>query len=158
MSHNEDSNKEYRNYQQRDHENRDEQDKCDDCENADPYDPHEVNKWAHCFCLSIEVNNSVFKGAFTFKISTFKIHVDVLGSTTRAHRPVIIHKPNRLSAVVARRSFFHYVKAHSPSISLGCCTVFGLLANCVLEIQRQKGTSTPLKKYLLFLETAPNSD
>jgi hypothetical protein len=63
-----------------------------------------------------------------------------------------------LPAIVARRSLFLHVKAHTPSISLGCCTVFGLLANCVLEIQQQKGTSTPLKKYLLFLETAPNSD
>ena len=122
------SDEEYRDCKQRENHNRDEHDECDDCKNADPYDPHEVNKWAHCFCLSIEVNNSVFKGAFTFKIATFKIHVDVLGSTSRAHCPVVVHKSDRLPAIVARRSFFHHVKAHAPSISLGCDTVLGRLA------------------------------
>ena len=117
------SDEEYRKCQQREHQYRDEQDECDDCKNADPYDPHEVNKWAHCFCLSIEVNNSVFKGALTFKIATFKIHVDVFGSTSRAHRPVVVHKPNWLPAIVAGSSFFHHVKAHDPSIFHGYCTV-----------------------------------
>ena len=77
--------KEYRDCNQREHQYRDEQDECDDCKNADPYDPHEVNKWSHCFYLSIKVNKSVCKGALTFKISTFKIHVDVLGSTSSAY-------------------------------------------------------------------------
>ena len=117
------SDEEYRKCQQREHQYRDEQDECDDCKNADPYDPHEINKWAHCFCLPTEVNNSVFKGAFTFKISTFKIHVDVFSATSRAHCPVVVHKPNRLPAIIARGSFFHHVKAHVPSISVGYCTV-----------------------------------
>ena len=112
-----------RDCKQREHQYRDEHDECDDRENTDPYDPHEVNKWAHYFCLPIEVNNSVFQRALTVKIATFKIHVDVFSATTRAHRPVIIHKPNRLPAIVARHSFFHHVKAHAPTMSLGYCTV-----------------------------------
>ena len=88
------SDEEYRDCKQREHQNRDEQDKRDDRENADPYDPHEVNEWAHYSYLPIEMNNSVFKGAPTVKIATFKIHVDVFGSTTRAYRPIIVHKPN----------------------------------------------------------------
>jgi len=119
QSENQYSNEEHRNCQQREHQYRDEQDECDDCKNADPYDPHEIDKWAHCFRLSIEVSNSVLKRALTVKISAFKIHIDVFGATTRAHRPVIIHKPNGLPAVVAWRSFFHYVKAHTRSISCG---------------------------------------
>ena len=66
-----------------------------------------------------EVSDLVFKGAFTFKISTFKIHVDVFSATSRAHCPVVVHKPNRLPAIIARGSFFHHVKAHAPSIYLG---------------------------------------
>jgi hypothetical protein len=62
---------------------------------------------------------SVFKGTVTFKIATFEIHIDVLGSTSRAHRPVVVHKFNRLSAIIAGGSFFHYVKAHTRSISCG---------------------------------------
>ena len=120
----EDSDEEYRKCQQREHQYRDEQDECDDCKNADPYDPHEIDKWAHCFYLPIEVNNSVFKGALTVKIATFKIHVDVFGSTTRAHRPVVIHKPNRLPAIIAGGSFLHHVKAHTSSVSVGYYTVF----------------------------------
>ena len=117
------SDEEYRDCKQRENHNRDEHDECDDCKNADPYDPHEVNKWAHYFYLPIGVNNSVFKGALTVKISTFKIHVDVFSATSRAHCPVVVHKPNRLPAIIARGSFFHHVKAHVPSISLGYCTV-----------------------------------
>ena len=131
------SDEEYRKCQQREHQYRDEQDECDDCKNADPYDPHEIDKWAHCFYLPIEVGNSVFKGALTVKISTFKIHVDVLGSTTWAHRPVIIQKPNWLPAVVARRSFFHHIKAHDRSISLGCYMVS--LANLKFNAFPQPG-------------------
>ena len=112
-----------RDCKQREHQYRDEHYECDDREKADPYDPHEVNKWAHCFCLSIEVNNSVFKGAFAFKIATFKIHVDVFSATTRTQCPVVVHKPNRLPAIVAGGSFFHHVKAHVQSISPGYCTV-----------------------------------
>ena len=122
------SDEEYRKCQQREHQYRDEQDECDDCKNADPYDPHEVNKWAHCFCLSIEVNNSVFKGALTFKIATLEIHVDELGSTSRAHCPVVVHKPDRLPAIVTGGSFFHYVKAHKTSVSPGYGRVYRLLA------------------------------
>ena len=128
------SDEEYRKCQQREHQYRDEQDECDDCKNADPYDPHEIDKWAHCFYLPIEVNDSVFKGALTVKIATFKIHVDVFGSTTRAHRPVIVHKPRRLPAVVTGRSFFHYVKAHEPSVSPGYGRVYWLLALEYLDV------------------------
>ena len=117
------SDEEYRDCKQREHQYRDEHYECDDREKADPYDPHEVDKWANYFCLPIDLDNSVFKGAVTFKIATFKIHVDVFSATTRAHRPVIIHKPNRLPAIVAGSSFFHHVKAHTPSISIGYCTV-----------------------------------
>ncbi len=123
VSENQYSNEQYRDCNQQDHQYWDEDDECDDCKNADPYDPHEVNKWAHCFCLSIEVNNSVFKGALTFKIPTFKIHADVFSATTRAQCPVVVHKPNRLPAIVAGGSFFHHVKTHVESISLGYCTV-----------------------------------
>ena len=133
----EDSNEEYRKCQQREHQYRDEQDECDDCKNADPYDPHEVNKWTHHLYLPIEVNNSVFKGALTVKIATFKIHVDVLGSTTRADRPVIVHKPRRLPAIVTGRSFFHYVKAHATSVSPGYGRVHRLLAPEDLNIVHQ---------------------
>ena len=117
------SDEEYRDCKQREHQYRDEHYECDDREKADPYDPHEVDKWAHYFCLPIDVDNSVFKGAVTFKIATFKIHVDVFSATTRAHRPVIIHKPNWLPAIIAGGPFFHHVKAHRRSISCGYCMV-----------------------------------
>lgn len=84
------SDEEYRDCKQREHQYRDEHYECDDREKADPYDPHEVDKWAHYFCLPIDVDNSVFKGAVTFKIATLIIHVDVFGSTSRAHRPVVV--------------------------------------------------------------------
>ena len=60
------SDEEYRDCKQREHQYRNEHYECDDCKNADPYDPHEINKWAHCFDLSIDLINSVFKRTFTF--------------------------------------------------------------------------------------------
>ena len=84
------------------------------------------------------MNNSVFKGALTVKIATFEIHVDVLGLTTRAQRPVIIHESNRLPAVVAGSSFFHDVKAHEISVSPGYGRVDWLLAPEDLDVVLRK--------------------
>ena len=118
------SNEEYRDCQHRDHQDRKKQNERNDRKNINQYDSHEIARGAHSFDLPMDVNNSVFKRAFTFEIAAFEIHVDVFSSTTRAHRPVIVHKPDGLPAIVARRSFFHHIKAHPPSISLGYYTVF----------------------------------
>ena len=117
------SDEEYRDCQHRDHQDRKKQNERNDRKNINQSDSHEIDKGAHSFDLSMDVNNSVFKRAFTFEIAAFEIHVDVFSSTTRAHRPVIVQKPNWLPAIVARRSFFHHVKAHAPSIPIGYCTV-----------------------------------
>ena len=118
------SDEEYRDCQHRDHQDRKKQNERNDRKNITQYDSHEIARGAHSFDLPMDVNNSVFKRAFTFEIAAFEIHVDVFSSTTRAHRPVIVHKPNGLAAVITGSSFLHHVKAHTRSISRGYCTVF----------------------------------
>ena len=127
------SDEEYRDCKQREHQYRDEHYECDDREKANPYDPHEVDKWAHYFCLPMDVNNSVFKRAFTFEIATFKIHVDVFSATTKTQCPVVVHKPNWLPAIIAGGSFFHHVKTHVRSISRGYYTVSKALSPSKVE-------------------------
>ena len=117
------SDEEYRDCQHRDHQDRKKQNERNERKNINQSDSHEIARGAHSFELSMDVNNSVFKRAFTFEIATFKIHVDVLGSTSGAHCPVVVHESNRLPAIVAGRAFFHHVKTHAPSISVGYYTV-----------------------------------